>query len=109
MSPFTQRDSPGQVILATGYVRSWPFIAKYHEDTVQEDIPGQAPIVNKDGSGLRSLYLGVFYIDDPTLVIMAGALTWITSSQYYIVLIHFAPWKYSASVELRTLLCCCGC
>lgn len=75
---FTKYHLDVQVIVATGYVTSFPFLQKYHNDTI---IPNNenpkldtkvAPIVLGDGKQIRSLYLGTFYIDDPTLVVAAG-------------------------------------
>ncbi|KAF8309287.1 FAD/NAD(P)-binding domain-containing protein [Clavulina sp. PMI_390] len=58
------------VILATGYRRSFPFLAQYHNSTIKgRDEPETviAPIVT-DGTHLRSLHWTGHYIDDPTLL-----------------------------------------
>ncbi|KAH8813812.1 hypothetical protein DL96DRAFT_1625447 [Flagelloscypha sp. PMI_526] len=60
------------VILGTGYRFAFPFLSQYQNSSVKgdevPDVPEQ-PIVT-DGTHVRSLYLGTFYIDQPTIGFM---------------------------------------
>ena len=53
-------------------------MAQYHADTsgkdtrTSSDIARPAPIVSADGRSFESIYLSLFYIDDPTLVVPIG-------------------------------------
>ncbi|WWC90249.1 uncharacterized protein L201_005182 [Kwoniella dendrophila CBS 6074] len=57
-----------EVIFATGYQYSFPFLPTYHEDYQGErsEKIRKHPLV-KDGSGVLNLHKDVFYIPDPTL------------------------------------------
>ncbi|KAL8284301.1 hypothetical protein RQP46_005050 [Phenoliferia psychrophenolica] len=52
-----------RVILATGYIRTFPFLPSVHADV---DRSARHPIVT-DGTHVQNLYLDTFYIPDPTL------------------------------------------
>ncbi|KDQ18078.1 hypothetical protein BOTBODRAFT_29394 [Botryobasidium botryosum FD-172 SS1] len=56
------------IIFATGYLAAYPFLPQYHDASLRanETAKGRQPIVT-DGTHLRSLYLDLFYIEDPTL------------------------------------------
>jgi len=58
------------IIFATGFLYSYPFLPRYHNISLKfDEYPASheiQPIVT-DGTHLRSLYLDLFYIDDPTL------------------------------------------
>jgi thioredoxin reductase len=58
-----------RIIFATGFRYSYPFLRQYHNSTIASEIAPDVdvqPIVT-DGTHLRSLYLDLFYIGDPTL------------------------------------------
>ncbi|KIJ50190.1 hypothetical protein M422DRAFT_160070, partial [Sphaerobolus stellatus SS14] len=58
------------VIFATGYHYTFPFLPQYHNSKIglNETVPRDQiqPIIT-DGTHLRSLYLDLFYIQDPSL------------------------------------------
>ncbi|KAF8993635.1 hypothetical protein BDQ17DRAFT_1312173 [Cyathus striatus] len=58
------------ILFGTGYRYTFPFLPQYTNSSlgVNDTFPGiqKQPIVT-DGTHLRSLYLDMFYIDDPTL------------------------------------------
>ncbi|KDQ17070.1 hypothetical protein BOTBODRAFT_30457 [Botryobasidium botryosum FD-172 SS1] len=56
------------IIFSTGYRYTFPFLPQYHDSSLRanETAKGRQPIVT-DGTHLRSLYLDLFYIEDPTL------------------------------------------
>ncbi|KAH8929383.1 FAD/NAD(P)-binding domain-containing protein [Atractiella rhizophila] len=56
-----------EVILATGYRRSNPFLREYHNSTIAQSGSKTAPILT-DGKSLHSLSWNGFYIPDPSLV-----------------------------------------
>ncbi|PPQ92470.1 hypothetical protein CVT25_009735 [Psilocybe cyanescens] len=59
-----------QIIFATGYRYTYPFLPQFHNSAlgINDTAPAEdvQPIVT-DGTHLRSLYLDAFYIPDPTL------------------------------------------
>ncbi|KAF9442644.1 FAD/NAD(P)-binding domain-containing protein [Macrolepiota fuliginosa MF-IS2] len=58
------------VLFATGYRYTYPFLPDYHNPTLGRtgEAPAGAPQpIITDGSHVRSLYLDLFYIDNPTL------------------------------------------
>ncbi|KAI0788896.1 hypothetical protein C8Q75DRAFT_793645 [Abortiporus biennis] len=59
-----------QIILATGFRYSYPFLPQYHNSSLGPNDRAEAgkpqPIVT-DGTHLRSLHLDVFYIEEPTI------------------------------------------
>ncbi|WWC67381.1 uncharacterized protein I206_101289 [Kwoniella pini CBS 10737] len=57
-----------EVIFATGYQYSFPFLPSYHQDYqgVRSEKIKKHPLVS-DGSGVLNLWRDVFYIPDPTL------------------------------------------
>jgi cation diffusion facilitator CzcD-associated flavoprotein CzcO len=55
------------VILGTGYLTSYPFLAHLHADTTPAEAAGDQVLVTADGNITHNLYKEVFYIPDPTL------------------------------------------
>lgn len=55
------------VILATGYITSYPFLSKLHSDTVPATEAGPDLVVTADGEMAHNLHKDIFYITDPTL------------------------------------------
>ncbi|RDB31080.1 Flavin-containing monooxygenase ustF2 [Hypsizygus marmoreus] len=58
------------VLFATGYRYTFPFLPQYHNSSVkfQENRAGNSPQpIVTDGTHLRSLYLDIFYIEEPTI------------------------------------------
>jgi len=53
------------IIFATGFHYTFPFLPQYHKDTTSSE--EQQNLIVTDGTHLRSLYLDLFYIADPTL------------------------------------------
>lgn len=57
-----------QVILGTGYIKSYPFLADLHDDTAKPEDAGPRLLVTSDGQMTHNLHKDIFYIEDPSLV-----------------------------------------
>jgi len=55
------------VILATGYITSYPFLPHLQSDTLPADSAGDELIVTSDGIVTHNLHQDIFYINEPTL------------------------------------------
>ncbi|KAK3313731.1 hypothetical protein B0H66DRAFT_566840 [Apodospora peruviana] len=55
------------VLLATGYITSYPFLRHLHSDTTPTTDAGQDVLVTSEGDMAHNLYKDMFYIPDPTL------------------------------------------
>jgi hypothetical protein len=55
------------VIVATGYITSYPFLPQLHSDTVPAAEAGPDLVVTADGQMAHNLHKDIFYISDPTL------------------------------------------
>ncbi|KAH8910349.1 FAD/NAD(P)-binding domain-containing protein [Coniochaeta sp. PMI_546] len=55
------------VIVATGYITSYPFLPQLHSDTVTATEAGPYLVVTADGEMAHNLHKDIFYIPDPTL------------------------------------------
>ncbi len=60
-------DDIDQVIIATGYITSYPFLPDFHSDAVSAEEAGPNTLVSADGEMVHNLYKDMFYIGDPTL------------------------------------------
>lgn len=56
-----------RLILATGYIKSYPFLANFHDDTIAAEEVGPNVLVSSDGQMMHNLHKDIFYIEDPTL------------------------------------------
>lgn len=54
------------VVIATGYLCSYPFLSEYHRDTVPPEKADEEALVT-DGTQMHNLHKDIFYIPDPTL------------------------------------------
>lgn len=55
------------VVIATGYITSYPFLPHLQSDTAPIDSAGDGLIVTSDGVVAHNLHKDIFYIQDPTL------------------------------------------
>ncbi|KAK4200502.1 hypothetical protein QBC40DRAFT_326537 [Triangularia verruculosa] len=55
------------VVLATGYITSYPFLPHLHSDIASITESGEHVVVTSDGSMAHNLHKDIFYIPDPTL------------------------------------------
>ncbi|KAB5557842.1 hypothetical protein GE09DRAFT_88628 [Coniochaeta sp. 2T2.1] len=55
------------VIIATGYITSYPFLPQLHSDRVPATEAGPDLVVTADGEMAHNLHKDIFYIPDPTL------------------------------------------
>lgn len=55
------------VIVATGYITSYPFLQDLHSDSIPASKAGPALLVTADGDMTHNLHKDIFYIQDPTL------------------------------------------
>ena len=55
------------VIVATGYITSYPFLSQFHSDDIDAGAAGNSLLVTSEGSMVHNLHKDIFYIEDPTL------------------------------------------
>lgn len=55
------------VIIATGYITSFPFLAQFHRDELLIDDATTEVLVTSEGNMVHNLHKDIFYIEDPTL------------------------------------------
>lgn len=60
-------DDVHHVVLATGYITSYPFLPQLHSDAAPITEAGEALVVTSDGTMAHNLHRDMFYINDPTL------------------------------------------
>jgi cation diffusion facilitator CzcD-associated flavoprotein CzcO len=60
-------DDVDHVILATGYMTSYPFLAHLHSDNTRTAEAGEETLVTLDGEMTHNLHRDIIYIPDPTL------------------------------------------
>lgn len=60
-------DDIHQVVLATGYITSYPFLPQLHSDTAAITAAGDGLVVTSDGAMAHNLHRDIFFINDPTL------------------------------------------
>lgn len=58
------------VVLATGYLTSYPFLGHLHSDVVRAQEAGEDLIVTAEGAMTHNLYRDIFYISDPSLAFL---------------------------------------
>lgn len=56
-----------RVVVATGYITSYPFLPQLHSDTAPISEAGEDILVTSDGVMAHNLHRDIFYINDPTL------------------------------------------
>ncbi|KPI45783.1 Thiol-specific monooxygenase [Cyphellophora attinorum] len=56
-----------RVILATGYLTSYPYLSQYHADDKQPEDASESDLVTGDGNMVHNLHKDIFFINDPTL------------------------------------------
>ncbi|CAH0025838.1 unnamed protein product [Clonostachys rhizophaga] len=81
------------VILATGYLFSFPFLPQFHSDKTPAAAVDSKTLVGAEGDMVHNLYKDMFYIDDPTLVFVG--------LPYHVV--TFSTFDYQAQVAARVL------
>ncbi|KAG5806748.1 hypothetical protein H9Q74_008548 [Fusarium xylarioides] len=60
-------DDVDAVVLATGYLTSYPFLAQYHRDDVSADNATRDVLITSEGNMVHNLHKDIFYTEDPTL------------------------------------------
>jgi len=55
------------IVVATGYITSYPFLPQFHSDTVLAHEAGPELLVTAEGNMVHNLHKDIFFIDDPTL------------------------------------------
>ncbi|KAF4985993.1 hypothetical protein FDECE_16185 [Fusarium decemcellulare] len=55
------------IVLATGYLTSYPFLSQYHGDEVPTDEATREILITSEGNMVHNLHKDIFYIEDPTL------------------------------------------
>ncbi|CAG7561988.1 unnamed protein product [Fusarium equiseti] len=60
-------DDVDSVVLATGYITSYPFLQQYHRDDVAVDDATRDILVTSEGNMVHNLHKDIFYTEDPSL------------------------------------------
>ncbi|RMZ80306.1 hypothetical protein DV738_g2805, partial [Chaetothyriales sp. CBS 135597] len=60
------------VILATGYITSYPYLAQFHEDDKPAEEAKPDTLVTSDGNMTHNLHKDIFFIQDPTLAFVGA-------------------------------------
>ena len=60
------------VILCTGYMTSYPFLGRYHSDSLPLEQATPGILVTGEGSQVHNLHKDIFYIPDPTLAFVGA-------------------------------------
>ena len=60
-------DDVDNVVLATGYITSYPFIQQYHRDDVAAEDATRGILVTSEGNMVHNLHKDIFYTEDPSL------------------------------------------
>ncbi|KAH7183670.1 uncharacterized protein B0J16DRAFT_357148 [Fusarium flagelliforme] len=60
-------DNVDSVVLATGYITSYPFLQQYHRDDVAVDKATRDILVTSEGNMVHNLHKDIFYTEDPSL------------------------------------------
>lgn len=55
------------IILATGYITSYPFLPHLHSDTTSQDAAPADILITAEGDMVHNLHKDIFYIPNPTL------------------------------------------
>ncbi|KAF4337141.1 thiol-specific monooxygenase [Fusarium beomiforme] len=55
------------LVLATGYLTSYPFLAQYHRDDLSVNDANRDTLVTAEGSMVHNLHKDIFYTEDPSL------------------------------------------
>jgi thioredoxin reductase len=55
------------IVLATGYLTSYPFLSQYHGDDVPTDEATDDILITSEGNMVHNLHKDIFYIEDPSL------------------------------------------
>jgi hypothetical protein len=60
-------DNIHHIVLATGYITSYPFLAHLHADDTSIEDAGDETLITSDGDIVHNLHEDIFYIPNPTL------------------------------------------
>ncbi|KAI1061407.1 hypothetical protein LB507_011214 [Fusarium sp. FIESC RH6] len=60
-------DHVDSVVLAMGYITSYPFLQQYHRDDLAVDDATRDILVTSEGNMVHNLHKDIFYIEDPSL------------------------------------------
>ena len=63
----TRIEGIDRLIIATGYIKSYPFFADLHDDSLPAEEAGPRLLVSSEGTMTHNLHKDIFYIEDPTL------------------------------------------
>lgn len=55
------------VLVATGYINSYPFLPQFHSDVLSLEEAGTELLVTTEGNMVHNLHKDIFYIEDPSL------------------------------------------
>ncbi|AEO69637.1 829d953b-9e50-4492-af4d-b362c8612e41 [Thermothielavioides terrestris] len=84
-------DNIHRVVVATGYIISYPFLPQLHSDTTPITEAGEDILVTADGVMAHNLHRDIFYINDPTLAFVGAP--------YYVA--TFSLFDFQAQVVAR--------
>ncbi|KAF7554074.1 hypothetical protein G7Z17_g3144 [Cylindrodendrum hubeiense] len=78
----TELQDIDRIILATGYLNSYPFLPHLHSDDTCADEVGDDIIIGAKGDMVHNLHKDVFYIEDPSLAFVGVPYHVVTFSTY---------------------------
>jgi len=81
------------VILCTGYITSYPFLAHLHADGTRKHEADDFVLVTSEGNMVHNLHKDIFYIEDPSLIFVGAP--------YHIA--TFSLFDFQAQVVARVL------
>ncbi|KAK4217421.1 hypothetical protein QBC37DRAFT_415088 [Rhypophila decipiens] len=112
----TVLDNIHHVVMATGYITSYPFLPQLHCDSAPIESPGDELLVTSDGVMAHNLHKDMFYIKDPTLAFVgvpyhvatfslfdfqAQAISWVFSGQTHLPTEEEMRGEYRAKVKVK--------
>ena len=63
----SKHDGFDHIIMATGYITSYPFLPDMHADDIRKEEADDRVIVTMEGDMNHNLYKDIFYIEDPSI------------------------------------------
>ncbi|KAM5349413.1 hypothetical protein ACJ41O_005918 [Fusarium nematophilum] len=81
------------IIVATGYITSFPFLPQFHHDNLSPDDATPETLVTSEGNMVHNLHRDIFYIEDPSLSFVG--------IPYYVA--TFSVFDFQAQVVARVL------
>ncbi|KAK7408488.1 hypothetical protein QQX98_009355 [Neonectria punicea] len=89
------------VVLATGYLTSYPFLPQYHADNIAIDAVTPDILVTSEGNMVHHLHKDIFYIEDPSLAFI-GVPYYTATFSLFDFQAQALAWVFSGKTRLPT-------